>query len=178
MNRELIEAARLRGGADVDRLIEAAWPDAYRLARAVLGDAHAAADVAQESCVVLYRSIGSLRSADAFRVWMYRIVVREAGEYKRRGTQHLPDATRESYVEDATDALDVWRALSALPHHLREVIVLRYFEDLSSREIAAVLRIPDSSVRFRLMIARRRLRPMLGEAPEAASSFEGEAHAL
>lgn len=64
---------------------------------------------------------------------------------------------------DETASVDVWQALS-LPKKLRDVVVLRYFEDLSSREIASVLGVPDGTVRFRLMIAKRRLRPLLDDS--------------
>jgi len=76
---------------------------------------------------------------------------------------------------DQSATIDVWRALSALSHKLREVVVLRYFEDLSSPEIASVLGVPEGTVRFRLMIARQRLRPLLGDYNERFSQSSGEA---
>lgn len=146
---------------DPDQLIEAVWPDAYRLAYAVLGERGAAEDAAQEACIIVYRSISSLRSREAFKVWLYRIVVREATEIKRRRSRTLAVEREPSYSWDRSDALDLWRALDALPPALRTVIVLHYFEDLTSAEIASVLRIPSATVRFRLVLARRRLRPLL-----------------
>jgi len=162
---ELIDAARDGGPVQVERLLELIWPDAYRLARAILADQQGAEDAAQEACIILYRTIRSLRSADAFRVWFYRIVVREASELKRRRSRAEQAIESAPNVCDQAESIDVWRALSALPQHLRDVVVLRYFEDLSSREISSVLQIPDGTVRFRLMIAKRRLRPMLGDTP-------------
>lgn len=178
MNHQLVEAARAGDSAGADRLIEAIWPDAYRLARAITGDATGAEDVAQESCIVLYRSISSLRSVEAFRIWFYRIVVREAARHlKRRVNEPLVEAPSPA-ASDPASSIDLWRALAQLAPPLREVIVLRYFEELSSREIAAILRIPDSSVRFRLMIARRRLQPMIGEDFDLVhTAHEGNVHA-
>lgn len=76
--------------------------------------------------------------------------------------------------------MDVWRALQSLPADMREVVVLRYFEDLSSREIAAILRIPDGTVRFRLSRAKQQLRPLLddGEPAFNASPSEVRIHAV
>lgn len=161
---ETIEAARTGGTAEVERLMEAAWPDAYRLALSVLGDAHLAQDAAQEACVTMYRAIGSLRSSAAFRVWLYRIVVRAAMEQQRRSAQAAPESAIAS--GDPEQTMDVWRALDALPPKLRTVVVLRYFEGLNSREIASVLRVPDGTVRFRLASAMRRLRPLLSDTDE------------
>lgn len=178
MNLNLIEAARSGDTRNVEALIEEIWPDAYRLARAILSETHAAQDVAQDACVIVYRTIGSLRSVEAFRVWFYRIVVREASEYKRRSAS-LPLPDSGVYDADRSSAIDLWQALDALPASLREVVVLHYFEDLTSREIATILRVPDSTVRFRLMVARRKLRPMIGEAIDAAPSVtKGHVHAV
>lgn len=163
MNFELVEAARTGNAASIEHLIESIWGDAYRLARAMIGETSGAQDVAQEACISVYRSITALRSADAFRTWFYRIVLREANRYRKRRMRSETEWTVVAQTPDRAALIDLWRALATLPHPLREVVVLHYFEDLSSREIAPILRVPDSSVRFRLMIARRRLRAMLGD---------------
>jgi len=163
-----VEGARMGDPHELSRLIEAVWPDAYRLAFAILGDRSSAQDASQESCIIVCRTIASLRGAGAFRVWFSRIVVREASRLKRRrAAVELVVAPAPDSTDHAT-SIDIWRALSALPRKLREVVVLRYFEDFSSREIASILLVPDGTVRFRLAVAIRRLRPLLGDVPESA----------
>ncbi|MGB6413535.1 MAG: sigma-70 family RNA polymerase sigma factor [Candidatus Cybelea sp.] len=170
----LVDAARCGSSLEIEQLLQAAWPVAYRLAYSVLGDRESAQDAAQESCVILYRTIASLRDPAAFRAWFYRIVVREASSLKRRHVELNVRKEPAQQIADRTTAFDVWRALSILPQHLRDVIVLRYFEDLPSREIASILRINDGAVRFRLMVARRRLRPLLGDLFETSSDSTTE----
>ncbi len=177
----LVEAACSGGLAEAERLIEAAWPDAFRLALAVLGDRSAAEDAAQEACIALYRSISALRCPDAFRVWFYRIIVREAAAQKKRRAR--PEAAAHDRLEprDHAAVVDLWRALDRLPQKLRDVVVLRYYEDLSSREIASVLGVPDGTVRFRLMTAKRHLRDVLREEhpdPPAVKTPEVRTHAI
>ena len=172
---ELVEAARTGGRDEIEPLLRTVWPDAYRLARSILGEDQPAEDAAQEACIIVYRTIASLRSSAAFRTWFYRIVVREAAALKRRRTRTEPAPYISAVPNDHTAAIDVWRALSTLSHALREVVVLRYFEDLSSPEIASVLSIPQGTVRFRLMIARQRLRPLLNDYDERISHTSGEA---
>ena len=172
---ELVEAARTGGRDEIELLLRTVWPDAYRLARVILGEDQPAEDAAQEAAIIVYRTIASLRSSAAFRTWFYRIVVREAAAVKRRRSRVEPAAEEPVSAGDQTARIDVWRALSGLTHKLREVVVLRYFEDLSSPEIAAVLGIPEGTVRFRLMIARQRLRPLLGDYNERFSQSSGEA---
>jgi RNA polymerase sigma-70 factor (ECF subfamily) len=172
---ELVDAARTGGRDEIEMLLRTVWPDAYRLARGILGEDQRAEDAAQEASIIVYRTIASLRTSAAFRTWFYRIVVREAAEIKRRRQRAEPAPDASASAHDQTAPIDVWRALSGLGHKLREVVVLRYFEDLSSPEIASVLGIPEGTVRFRLMIARQRLRPVLGNYSERYSQSSGEA---
>jgi RNA polymerase sigma-70 factor (ECF subfamily) len=160
---ELIDAARNGGSADVERLLEMVWPDAYRLARAIVTQTQSAEDVAQEACVTVFRSIASLRNSDAFRTWFYRIVVREALKQKRMQTSSTALSADAAYCEDRSALVDLYRALGVLSDRQRIVIVLHYFENLPSREIGRILHVPDATVRFRLMSARRRLYPLLAE---------------
>ncbi len=171
---DLVDAARTGGRDEIELLLSTVWPDAFRLARAIVGEDQPAEDAAQEACIAVCRTIGSLRSAAAFRTWFYRIVVREAAELKRRRSRTEPAAEPPAIARDETSSIDVWRALSVLPQKLREVVVLHYFEDLSSREIGSVLGIPEGTVRFRLMIAKQRLRPLLGEYSERIPQPSGE----
>ena len=67
-----------------------------------------------------------------------------------------------------TEAAIVREATAQLPEPLREIIVLRYFEDLSLREIATLLKLPLTTVKFRLHFAKRKLRAKL------KLSFQGE----
>lgn len=176
---EHVEAARSGDAGAVSRLVETIWPDAYRLAFAILGERSAAEDAAQEACIILCRTLSSLRGTGAFRVWFSRIVIREASRIKRRRVPTEPLSESAAALTDHATSIDLWSALATLPEKLREAVVLRYFEDFSSREIATILRVPDGTVRFRLMLARRRLRPLLGieldESPQPNSEVTSHA---
>jgi RNA polymerase sigma-70 factor, ECF subfamily len=170
---DLIAAAVNGGRADVERLLEAVWPDIYRLARAIAGRGPNAEDAAQDACVIVLRKITSVKRPDAFGTWLYRIVVREALKHKRsRFTSTMPHDS-DGYCKDPSELLDLWYALGTLPEQLRTVIVLHYFEDLSSREIGAILRIPEATVRFRLMTARHRMQPLLQTDESSTSKGKG-----
>ncbi len=176
-NELIIEA---KGGerADLERLLEALWPDAYRLAMAIVIDSQCAEDTAQEACVTIYRNIGSLRNAEAFHAWFYRIVVREALKQKKNRVAMSALLTDVTYCEDCSASVDLWQALATLPKALRTVIVLHYFEGLSSREIGGILHIPHATVRFRLMTAKRRLQPLLKVYESSAQSKGAELYVL
>lgn len=161
----LIEAAQRGAPREIERLMDAVWPNAYRLAYSILGDSAAAQDAAQDACITIYHNVKSLRSAAAFRVWTYRIIVRAATRMQRREL-NPQEIIEPAPAPDAIEILDLWRALAEIPRQLRVVVVLRYFEDLNSREIADVLGIPDGTVRVRLATAMRRLRPLLSDEDE------------
>lgn len=170
---EMIEAARGGGAAEVERLLEAVWVDAYRVALAIVAQRQTAEDVAQDACVIMFRSIASLRNPDAFRTWFYRIVVREALRQKKLQAAASALLADAGHSEDHAASIDLWRALGALSNDHRSAIVLHYFESLTSREIGTILGVPEATVRFRLMTARRKLAPLLRES-DASIHPKGE----
>jgi RNA polymerase sigma-70 factor (ECF subfamily) len=162
---ELIEAARSGQGDGMERLLRTLWPHAYRIARSIVQHDAMAEDAAQEACAIIYREIANLRSCDAFRVWVYRIVAREA--VRIAGRHESPAFAAEKREPDIDARLDVLQALASLSPALRAVVVLHYYAGLSSSEVGYALSVPAPTVRFRLAAARRRLSQLLG--PEAAA---------
>ncbi|HKU81431.1 MAG TPA: sigma-70 family RNA polymerase sigma factor [Candidatus Tumulicola sp.] len=164
---ELIDLARAGSRDAIESLIAGVWPHAYRIARGVLHDPALAEDAAQEACAIVYREISKLRSATAFGVWFYRIVVRETLAVRRPDAALpagvLPECVDRAETDRSVARLDVLRALASLAPHLRVAVVLRFYAGLNSREIARVLRVPDGTIRFRLMVARRKLERLLAD---------------
>jgi RNA polymerase sigma-70 factor (ECF subfamily) len=128
----------------------------------VTGDRGLAEDAAQETCVIVDRTIRRLRRVEAFDGWLYRVVMRESARVRHRHGR-VAETIEEVTVAVDTLSLDIWRSLAALSSELREVTVLFYFEGLSGEEIAAALRISHGSVRVRLSRARERLRSLLSD---------------
>jgi DNA-directed RNA polymerase specialized sigma24 family protein len=173
----------MRGGrADVDSLIAAIWPTCFRLAATVIGDRALAQDAAQEACVIVNRKVRSLRSLEAFDVWLYRIVIRETKRFRRRAAADVRYSRDAGFSADPNVPIDVWRALDALAPEFRDVAVLFYFDDLPTAEIASILDIPSATVRTRLSRLRAQLRTMLGDyaldAPTVLETPEVEQHAI
>lgn len=127
----------------------------------VLHDLSAAEDAVQEAFVIAWQRRESLRDASAFAPWLRRIVLRECLRWRRRPwvrwltlTEHVVSRAPET---DATQHLDVGRAVARLSPELRAVIFLHFFEDLTLKAVAAELRIPEGTVKTRLYEALRRL---------------------
>jgi|HubBroStandDraft_5_1064220.scaffolds.fasta_scaffold07002_1 RNA polymerase sigma-70 factor (ECF subfamily) len=166
--------ARLRGDAltlfreasdaEVASFIRAIWPQAYRVAFSVLRDHGLAEDAAQEACAIILDAMPKLRAPQAFNVWLYRIVVRTAlsiGKKQRRDEQLALEIVASTEPAESLVKIDVMRALDRLTPRQRAVVALHYYAEMSSREIAKVLAIPDSTVRFHVMNAKKILEPLL-----------------
>ena len=159
----LVEAAVAGGPKQIEDLIRAVWPRAYRIAYSILGSRTLAEDAAQEACAVLFGSISKLRAAAAFNVWFYRIVVHEASTIRCRNEQRVdaPEWREVGDPEDSIERIDILKALSILSPAQRIAIALHFYADMTSPEIAAVLGTADSSIRFNIMQAKQRLRKAL-----------------
>lgn len=118
-----------------------------------------------------------MRSADAFDAWMYRVVAHEAVRARRRDAERVA-ASPESMAAADGSSIDVWRALDTLSPPLRAVIVLFYFDDLKSEEIASILRVPHATVRTRLLRARDRLKIVLSDYAPASVRTGVSQHAF
>ncbi|MGC8485158.1 MAG: RNA polymerase sigma factor [Candidatus Baltobacteraceae bacterium] len=173
------EAARAGDREELDALLTVCWPTAYRIALAIIGENALAEECAQEACAQLVRTLPELREPAAFRGWFYRIVVNAARATLRRERRHRDSVPIDETVERAGDdddattieRLGIEHALLALPSMQREAIVLHYYADLTSKEIARVVGVPDGTIRYRLFLAKRRLRVLLGERRDAAPAM-------
>lgn len=139
----------------------------FRAARAILRDDAAAEDAVQEAWLRAFRSIDRFRGEAKLSTWLMRIAINEALARRRR-TQP-PVQEPEELAADAADEPEraaslgeLRRMLEAsvgtLPAALRSVFVLRAAHDLSVREVAAILHVPEGTVKTRFFRARRRLR--------------------
>lgn len=173
----LVERAR-DGGPDLDTLVRTMWPHAYRVAYGVLRDRGLAEDCAQDACAAVIRSLPALHDPRAFRSWMYRTVMNHAITIGRRERRRVAHATTESPIApDRSELVDLERAIAALPVEQRAVVILHYYAGLTSSELAGMSGLRSSTIRFRLMLARRALRKNLGDNVDGARPSEGVSHA-
>jgi RNA polymerase sigma-70 factor, ECF subfamily len=142
----------------------------YYLCKMLVGSP-AAEDVAQDVWYDVVRAIARLKNPGAFRAWLYRIARDRAWRMLRRRLPPLlpideVDVAANGAVDDFTkeDVARVHAALDRLAPEQREVVVLRYIEDMSYEEIAGVAGCPLGTIRSRLHHAKRALRRALEES--------------
>lgn len=135
----------------------------YFLAYSYVKNEQDALDVVQESIQKGWLSLHSIEKIEQIKSWFYKIIVRTAIDFLRKMKRiHVMDDQNihylcEQQVDDYRNPdLDI--ALEQLPMHLREVIILRYFEDLKLEDVATILSIPLSTAKSRLYKALKLLK--------------------
>lgn len=136
------------------------------LARGLCGDAHLAQDIAQEAFIRAAGRLPFLRDPLAFDAYLRRTVVNLCRTTaKRRLTERgILERQASSGSVDAADAGDrdeLWTALQHLPYRQRAAVVLRFYEDLSEKQTAEILRCSDRAVNALVSRAMATLRSTL-----------------
>jgi RNA polymerase sigma-70 factor (ECF subfamily) len=165
----LIRSAAAGNEGAFSQLVRAYRLQVVRTAYGILGSVTEADDVAQEAFIKAWESLPDLRQRSTFRTWLFRITVNTAIDAVRRRRPEPPlDETMSGEYEapeEATIRRDIRERVQAairdLPPAARATLILREYEQLSYREIAAVLEIPIGTVMSRLSYARQLLRERL-----------------
>jgi RNA polymerase sigma-70 factor (ECF subfamily) len=138
-----------------------------RFIGAMLGDPHNADDVLQDVWFDAWRGIGRLRDAMALEAWLFRIARDRAYRMLRRRSARLVTEPLIDVVDGAEVELDederriVTTAVQRLPLPQREVLLLRFVEQMSYEQIAVALACELGTVRSRLHYAKRTLRELI-----------------
>jgi len=155
----------------------------FALCFGMLGREDDARDAAQETFIAAYRNVANFRGEAKVSSWLHRIAVNQCLTTKRRAKtrseEFLDDDGGESdrifvapahgspaSTTEATERLIIVRqAVSSLPVDLRQVIVMKEFEEMTFQEISETLELPLSTVKSRVYTALRQLRMKLERLP-------------
>jgi RNA polymerase sigma-70 factor, ECF subfamily len=158
----------------------------FALSYGMLGREEDARDATQETFIAAFRNLRGFRGEAKVSSWLHRIAVNQCITRQRRARVRSEAALEDEQEKDAgtfatpltysparvvekrqaTQA--VRRAINGLPIELRQVVVMKEFEDLTFKEIADILDLPLSTVKSRLYTALKQLHMRL-------QKFGGEA---
>ena len=153
-----------------------AWPWLYRCSYLLAGNHADAEDLAQQTLLQAHRSWSKVSRADQPAAYLRRMMT------NLHISQHRPRSTRLELLTDAPpeprsappagpeERMALWPHIASLPPRQRAVIVLRYYEELSEREIADALGCSTGNVKSTAHRALRALRAAVG--PEAHEGGE------
>ena len=155
----------------------------FALCFGMLGREDDARDAAQEAFIAAYRNLKNFRGEARVSSWLHRIAVNQCLTTKRRQKTRAEDflddgdgAEERTFVaspslspakttEKGERMMLVRQAVGALPTDLRQVIVMKEFEELTFQEISDVLQLPLSTVKSRVYTALKQLRMKLERTP-------------
>ena len=130
----------------------------------------------------VFRHVGRLADPAAFPAWVYRIARRSGPAALAEALAGIDDVIEETIaarssepVFTAEDAQRVHAALDELPPEHREVLLLRFLEELSYEEIARVVGLPLGTVRSRIHYAKRGLKQPTRKGPTMSEKQLGKA---
>jgi RNA polymerase sigma-70 factor (ECF subfamily) len=138
------------------------------LAYALSGSRNGAEDLAQEAFLAAHRSWDRVGRYDDPGAWVRRVVANLSVSTFRRGLAEAKALARAAVgsasvlPELSQDDAEVWRTVRTLPRRQRQVIALRYLEDMPVAEIARVLGTAEGTVRKHLHDGRLTLAARLG----------------
>ena len=171
-NEERVWVARcLKGDASAFEPLVARYERAlFAVALRLVANYEDARDVTQNAFIRAYEHLDSFDPDRRFFSWVYRIAVNESLNLRR---SRRPQEVLGTWIQVAggqTEAVEahettarVEQALGQLSEEYREVVVLRYFADLSYEEISHAIGVPEKTVKSRLFSARQRLAGLLGQ---------------
>lgn len=157
---DLVRRAQLGSGAAFEQLVLRRGPDLYRYLVARLHDEGEARDALQETLTAAWLALPSLKETRKLWPWLVGIAAHKAADARRGRARAGVHELRAAPLEDET-LLELRDALAALPERFREVLLLRYFLDLSEEEVAEALGVRVGTVKSRSARARRALMDQL-----------------
>jgi RNA polymerase sigma-70 factor (ECF subfamily) len=166
--REILEAVK-EGDKDAYGLIVKRYMhSAYYIALGFVHNQQDALDVSQEAFIKAFRKIKMFDTNLPFFPWFYRLMrnlcidhlkrKRRMSEIPLEDTQVLDDERDDREMKEA-----LWKGIEELPFDQREIIILRYFRQMSYEEIAELTARPIGTVMSSLHYAKKKLKGILGK---------------
>jgi len=171
-DEQLIDLSRAGDAQAFTQLVKRYEKELYNFLLRFVGRGSMAEDIFQETFLQVHISIESFQSNRRFRPWLYTIASNKARDYLRSKARR--PTVQITGAEDDEDTANLWdylitedstaedilmkkqqkelvrRLVDQLPDHLRQILVLAYFSQLSYQEMADVLEIPLGTVKSRL----------------------------
>ena len=176
---EIIVERALSGDADAFGEIVRRWERRiFALTYGILGREEDARDATQETFLAAFRNLRGFRGEAKVSSWLHRIAVNQCLTRQRRAKVRKESALEDSpetefaaavaespvsVVEGRLRTAAVRRALNGLPLELRQIVVMKEFEELTFREIAEALELPLSTVKSRLYTGLKQLQLRLAK---------------
>ena len=174
-DEKLVDLFRRGDDASFEALVTRYRHELFHFLVRFVGDRNSAEDIFQEAFLQVHQSIATFDITRRFKPWLFTIAANKARDYLRRSNQRQTAALSAKVGgagdDDSPEFLDLMEAdmelppdqvqrqelrlrvravANAMPDHLREILILAYFQKLPYRDIADMLSIPLGTVKSRL----------------------------
>ena len=176
-DQEHIIARARRGDADAfEQLVAAYRNQVFRLALRMCGNEADADEVAQEAFLSAWKGLPNFRGESRFSTWLYQLTTHAAIDLLRRekrqaAAEDIDEITAaddgpspQQQVERTETQREIRSALMQLPEEYRQVLLLRFMQELSYEEIGRALKLPVGTVKSRLNRAKAQLKDILSRS--------------
>lgn len=178
----LVKKAQQGDELAFNELYQGFYKQAYYFALKITNCDADAQDAVQESFITIRTAIKELREAKNFKKWMLQIVLSKCNKIFRKNKYTILDPdivstmpieekrtymSGENHVHELSRHEWIMEMLSQLTENQREILLLMYFNQLSIKEIAEVLEIPEGTVKSRLVSAKTALKRKMEQSEDA-----------
>ena len=157
------------------RIYEQYRPSVFRTACLISGNSQDGEDITQETFIKVFTHCKELKSNAMFRYWLFKILNRTAWQFLNKKKSEIPDETvlekAEAGINPLTEDIflkkeqqnEVYQAVMQLDYKFRLVVILYYYNEMSTKQIAKIADCYEGTVKSRLFTARKRLRQLIPE---------------
>jgi len=144
----------------------------YKAAYAYLGSREEALDALQETSYRAYKNRKSLRDNSNVKAWLLKILINYCRDRakKRKRIIYFEDINKnvqskfeKSYNDNIDDSLIIQDALSSMENPYKEVLILKYFDDLKIKNIAEIMKKPESTIKTWLYKGLSKIKKIISE---------------
>ncbi len=136
----------------------------YRISMSMLKNQADCEDAVQDTILTAYSKLSSLRNEEYFKTWLVRILINTCNKFLKKKSRFVSDEALENQsVPDSSVTTEIRLAIEGLKPKIRIVVVMRYIEGFSVKEIKDILKIPEGTVKSRLAEGRKQLGLELSE---------------
>lgn len=159
----------MRPANDIERLIHSYGNDVLKIAVLYVKDKSLAEDIFQDVFIKAYEKFADFKGKSSEKTWLIRVTINTCKDYLKRAYTKKVVALEEAINCDTTkDTEDkilkaessgfIVDSILSLPNKYKEVLILYYYEQFSTIEIAKILTLPEATVRTRMKRAREMLK--------------------
>ena len=186
-DQELVQAMAKGDQAAFEAFVHRYHGPLQRYLVRLLKDERKAEDLVQETFVRLLKQLKQKQIPDHIKAWMYRVATNLSRDYwksasyrkEKQQIEELPEkedqkASVIEIYERLETRQEVLQSLNKLSDQQREIVILRFYQDLQLKEIAATLEIPIGTVKSKLFHALRKLKESMALKELRRSERKGE----